>query len=204
VLGLPEPKVLARIKRAWHADRKLANVEVVVDVSGSMQDESKLALAQDGLRLFLRRFSPRDRVGLMTFSSSVNVVVPIQELSMNRTSLQQSIDNLVPGGATAVYDATMRAADLVARLHDPTRINAVVVLTDGEDNQSHMNEQTLVAQLRRSSESDVGTVRIFTIAYGSDANKDALTAIADASGGKEYSGEPDEIDAVYKQISSFF
>jgi Ca-activated chloride channel homolog len=204
VLGLPEPKVLARIKRAWHADRKPANVEVVVDVSGSMQNESKLALAQDGLRLFLRRFSPRDRVGLMTFSSSVNVVVPIQELSMNRTSLQQSIDNLVPGGATAVYDATMRAADLVARLRDPTRINAVVVLTDGEDNQSHMSEQTLVAELRRSSESDVGTVRIFTIAYGSDANKDALTAIADASGGKEYSGEPDEIDAVYKQISSFF
>lgn len=204
VLGLPEPRVLARIKRAWHADRKPANVEVVVDVSGSMQDEGKLALAENGLRLFLQQFSPRDRVGLMTFSDSVNVVVPIQRLSINRTALQQSIDNLVPGGATAVYDATMRAADLLASLRDTTRINAVVVLTDGEDNQSHVNEHMLVAELRRSSESDVGTVRIFTIAYGSEANTDALTAIADASGGKEYSGEPDEIDAVYKQISSFF
>jgi len=58
--------------------------------------------------------------------------------------------------------------------------------------------------LRRRSESGTGTVRVFTIAYGEDANADALTSIADASGGEEYTGEPDEITAVYRQISSFF
>ena len=34
VLGLPEPQVLAKIKQAWRADRKPANVAIVVDVSG--------------------------------------------------------------------------------------------------------------------------------------------------------------------------
>ena len=40
VLGLPEPRVLAAIKDAWRADRKPANVLLVLDTSGSMNDES--------------------------------------------------------------------------------------------------------------------------------------------------------------------
>jgi Ca-activated chloride channel family protein len=204
VLGPPEPEVLAKIRRAWHRDRKAANVAVVVDVSGSMQDERKLARAQQGLRIFLRQFSLRDRVGLVTFADSANVIVSMAEMKTNRADLERSIENLIPGGSTAVYDATLRGVDLVASLHDPTRINAVVVLTDGEDNKSVLFSKQLLAELRRRSESDVGTVRVFTIAYGTDANADVLTAIAAASGGKEYTGDPTEISAVYRQISSFF
>jgi hypothetical protein len=48
-------------------------------------------------------------------------------------------------------------------------------------------------------------VRVFTIAYGdSGANKDVLARIASASGGKDYAGDPAQIAAVYRQISSFF
>jgi Ca-activated chloride channel family protein len=204
VLGLPEPSVLARIKSAWHADRKPANVAVVVDVSGSMQDEQKLAHVQQGLRVFLRRFSPRDRVGLVTFADAPHVIVPIDELRKNRRALERSVQNLIPGGSTAVYDATLRGVDLVASLRDSTRINAVVVLTDGEDNKSALFGKELLATLRRRSEGDVGSVRVFTIAYGSDANEDVLDAIATASGGEEFNGTPDQIAQVYRQISSFF
>jgi Ca-activated chloride channel family protein len=204
VLGLPEPKVLAKIKRAWHEDRKAANVAVVVDVSGSMQDEHKLEQVQEGLRAFLREFSPRDRVGLVTFADGVNVVAPISVVGTNRALLQSSIDNLIAGGGTAVYDATMESVNLVASLHDASRINAVVVLTDGEDNQSRLDVAQLVAGLHRRSENDVGNIRVFTIAYGKDANTDVLASIARASGGEAYSGDPEEIAAVYRQISSFF
>ena len=121
-----------------------------------------------------------------------------------RPLLRSSVEQLVAGGGTAVYDATMEGVDLVASLHDSSRINAVVVLTDGEDNQSRLDEAQLVAELRRRSENDVGNIRVFTIAYGKGANTDVLASIADASGGKAYSGNPEEIAAVYRQISSFF
>src|SRR6185436_13476892 len=49
LLSLPEPKVLARIKRAWQQDRKPADVAIVLDVSGSMGDENKLEQAKQGL-----------------------------------------------------------------------------------------------------------------------------------------------------------
>jgi Ca-activated chloride channel homolog len=204
VLGLPEPRVLAKIKAAWHRDRKAANVAIVVDTSGSMRDEDKLAHAQEGLRLFLRQFSARDRVGLVTFADAPSLVVPIAPMSTNRGNLERAVDNLVAGGSTAVYDATLSGVDLIASLHDSTRINAVVVLTDGEDNRSALASDALVRDLQRRSESDVGTIRVFTIAYGHDANNDVLTSIATAAGGEEFAGDPSEIDAVYRQISSFF
>jgi Ca-activated chloride channel family protein len=62
----------------------------------------------------------------------------------------------------------------------------------------------LIDDLRGRSENGVGSIRVFTIAYGHDANQDVLTSIAAAAGGEEYAGDTSEIDSVYRQISSFF
>ena len=47
-------------------------------------------------------------------------------------------------------------------------------------------------------------MRVFTIAYGSQANKAALSAIAVAGAARRSTGDPKEIEAVYRSISSFF
>ena len=41
--------MLARIRELWHEDRKPADIVLVLDTSGSMGDEDKLAQAQEGL-----------------------------------------------------------------------------------------------------------------------------------------------------------
>src|SRR4051794_3740942 len=64
VLGLPEPRVLAKIKQAWRVDRKPANVLLVLDTSGSMNQEGRLESAKSGLDSFIKQVSPNDRVGL--------------------------------------------------------------------------------------------------------------------------------------------
>jgi Ca-activated chloride channel homolog len=46
--------------------------------------------------------------------------------------------------------------------------------------------------------------KLFTIAYGGDADVSGLTRIADAGGGQEYAGTPQNIHQVYNQISEFF
>jgi Ca-activated chloride channel family protein len=204
LLTLPEPNVLARIKAAWHEDRKAANVLLVVDVSGSMNAQNKVGQARLGLQRFLRELSPRDRVGLTAFASTASALVPIARASQNGMLLRSRVDQLVAGGATALYDATSAAWQEVDTLRDDTRINAVVVLSDGADTASNTQLGDVLARMRARADGEGRQIRIFTIAYGSDANNDVLGQIADASGGKAYSGDPKTIEQVYLQISSFF
>jgi Ca-activated chloride channel homolog len=204
VLGLPEPRVLARIKSTWRQDRKPANIMLVVDKSGSMSEEGKLDQAKQGLQVFFRELAPQDRVGLISFDNRVFPTVGIAPFARNRQRLGGAVADLIPDGETAVYDATDRGLTTVQGLRDPTRINAVVALTDGEDNSSSRTPQGLVSTLQRQARSEGLSVRVYTIAYGSEANRSVLRDIARASGGKEFEGDPNDIEAVYRSISSFF
>jgi Ca-activated chloride channel family protein len=204
VLSLPEPQVLDRIRRAWRQDRKPANIMLVVDTSNSMSEEDRLPQAKRGLRQFLRLLSPNDRVGLIRFSSEVVPVEPIRLFRRARPALERRIDLLQPDGDTALYDAAERGLEAVRRLGDRTRINAVVLLTDGQDTNSDTSADEVIEPLAAHSETEGLTVRVFTIAYGATANRLVLARIAEASGGKPFAGDQREIEAVYRTIASFF
>jgi Ca-activated chloride channel family protein len=49
---------------------------------------------------------------------------------------------------------------------------------------------------------DVQGVKVFTIAYGGDADKDLLTRVANRTNGKTFAGDPDTIQRVYTAISA--
>jgi Ca-activated chloride channel family protein len=204
LLTLPDPDVLARIKAAWREDRKPANVLLLVDVSGSMADEDKIGQARQGLQAFLRQLSPRDRVGLTSFSSDQMPLVPIAPMRRNGPLLRTRVSELIAGGDTALYDAAASAWSQVDGLRDDERINAVVILSDGADTASVGSLEGLVSRLRSRANGEGRQIRVFTIAYGKDAAADVLAKIADSSGGKAYVGEPETIAKVYLEISSFF
>jgi len=204
VLSLPQPDVLARIKAAWREDRKPANVMLAVDVSGSMSEEAKLDQAKEGLKAFFGQLSPRDRVGLIFFNDKVFPGLPVQTFALGKAKLMSTVRDLLPGGETAWLDATDDAVKKIQALKDPTRINAVVLLTDGADTASRVSPATLARTLDAQARSEGSTVRVYTIAYGREANKGALEAVAKASGGKAFTGDPKQIESVYLSISSFF
>ena len=205
-LGLPEPRVLALLKKTWREDRKPANVLLVLDTSGSMAEEARLDNAKQGLEVFLAQVAPQDRVGLTTFSDQITPLVPVGAFEQNRQKLRSTVQRLIADGGTAFYDA---AAEGYATVRDLAgrgdRINAVVLLTDGEDTDSQRDVEDVVRELGGQGDSAT-QVRVFTIAYsaGAAGAKDALEKIADASGGNSYPGDPENIEAVYRSISSFF
>jgi Ca-activated chloride channel family protein len=204
LFSLPEPRVMTQIQRAWLADRKPANIELVLDISGSMNDEGKLPQAKRGLAAFFSQLSPRDRVGLETFSDQVAQVAPIRPFGATRAELRRKVASLFAGGQTSLYDATAEGYNAVSRLNDPSRINAVVLLTDGMDTGSTTSLGSIVGQLRKFSQDEGAKIRIYTIAYGSGADRSPLDQIAAASGGKSFVGDPTQIEQVYRSISSFF
>jgi Ca-activated chloride channel homolog len=205
VLGLPESRTLDRIRRAWREDRKPANVLLVVDTSGSMADENRLVQAKKGLETFFGEVGRQDSVGLTIFSDQIQPLLPVKPFGQNERRLRDTVSNLIADGGTAVYDATIDGFEAVRADATPERINAVVVLTDGEDTDSAASAEEAVAAVRAQGDSD-NQVRVFTIAYsaGAAGAAEALAAISEASGGQAYEGDTEDIESVYRSISSFF
>jgi Ca-activated chloride channel homolog len=204
-LALPEPRVLAAIKKAWRRDRKPANILLVLDTSGSMNEEGRLDRAKAGLDVFFRNVEPQDAVGLTTFSDKITPLIAPAPLSQNRSQLESRVHDLIADGGTALYDATVASFDAVRAQKATDRINAVVLLTDGEDTDSQLTVDGVVQHLEGQGDSS-NRVRVFTIAYSSGASgsREQLKRIAAASGGLDYEGRTENIESVYRSISSFF
>ena len=137
-------------------------------------------------------------------SAEVTSLVPPAPYRENQDQLQQAIDDIIPEDDTSIYDALVYGVDAVKQRADAEHINAVVVLTDGEDTHSSNPRRGALARLQQEGESESGGVRVFTIAYGSDADERSLDAFAAATGGKGFKAGTDDIAAVYRSISSFF
>jgi len=203
-LQMPAPGVIEVVRDVWWYTKRHTNLYLVVDVSGSMQENSKLANAQAALRVFMEQIKgDAERVGLITFSSTAAETVPLDELKNNRQQINAAIDQLKAGGNTALLDAVDLAYARLQKLGDTERINAIVVMTDGQENSSRMTLGRLIAQVMDENKSGVPVV-IFCIGYGSDADVKVLTALAEASGGKYYAGDLETIRRLYKILSTYF
>ena len=205
MLGLPEPRVLDTIKRTWRADRKPANVLLIVDTSGSMADENRLVRAKQGLDVFFDQVGRQDSVGLTIFSDQIQRLIPVSPFAQNEGRLRSTVENLIADGGTAIYDATIDGFEQIRGDASPERITAVVLLTDGEDTDSAASVEDAVRTVQAQGDSE-NQVRVFTIAYsaGAAGAAEALEAIAKASGGQPYEGDTEDIETVYRSISSFF
>jgi len=200
-LQIPGANVVQVVREVWWYTKRHTNVYLVVDTSGSMRGE-KLAQAQEALHVFLDQIQgDMERVGMIQFSSGVYNVIYLDELGHNRAALESAVDGLVAGGDTALLDAVYEAFTRLQDLGDTDRINAIVAMTDGRENNSSISLNTLVRRLERDSKVPVV---IFCIAYGQDAEMDVLQAIAGPTGGQVYVGSLETIRDLYKILSTYF
>jgi Ca-activated chloride channel family protein len=202
-LQIPAPGVVQVVRDVWWLTKRHTNVYLVVDTSGSMEGE-KLSQTKDALLTFIEQIKgDTERVGLVTFASSVYGVDDLAELSTNRTQLLSKIGGLEANGDTALLDAVAEAYSRLQYLNDSERINAIVVMTDGQENNSYTSLRQLVRQVQDGNRQGPPVV-IFCIAYGSDADMDTLQQIADASGGQVRVGDVETIRGLYKILSTYF
>ncbi len=202
-LQIPGPAVVETIKDVWWHTKRHTNVYLVVDTSGSMRGE-KLSNAQEALRVFIDQIQGEvERVGLIEFSSYVYDMVSLDELKRNRVDLQVRINGLQADGNTALLDAIDAAYIRLQELDDRERINAIVAMTDGQENNSRLALPQLLSKMRSGNERGVPVV-VFCIAYGDDADYYTLEAIASATGGQVRTGDLETIRKLYKILSTYF
>jgi Ca-activated chloride channel family protein len=221
-LEVPEPDVMVRVLDSWSTNRKGARVLLVIDVSGSMGEEgdpetgeTKLDLAKRAAIEALDQFNDDDEVGLRIFSTDIGTseptdyldLVPIGPVGEQREALANRIRNLIPTQGTPLYTVTRASYDLLVESYAPDRINALVLLTDGRnEDPRNDDEDGLLSVLRASNEGQAARpVRVFPIAYGGDADLDTLRRIAEATNAAAYdASDPRSITKVFTAVVSNF
>jgi Ca-activated chloride channel family protein len=224
LLEVPEPEVMTSVLDFWDENRKGARVLLVLDVSGSMGDraddetgESKLELAQRAAVDSLDQFNDADQVGLRVFTTDIGEsgawvdLVPIGPMDENRRDIERAIEEQFPLNGTPLYDVTEDSFEAVVESYDPDRINAVVLLTDGRNDDGDSSDDAdqlsdLLDTLTEETQSEIGRpVRVFPIAYGSDADLEVLRQIAESTNAAAYdASDPASISKVFTAVVSNF
>ena len=220
VLAPPSPKVVAAALESWNAARKRSNVLAVYDVSGSMKEvvpgsggKTKMDIVKQAAGQALALFAPETNLGTWLFSTNLAGTrdwvesVPIGPTNarlpdgkIRRQVLAEALARLqATNGDTGLYDTTLAAFRALQRSYAPQRINIVVLLTDGinDDPSGGIDRAELLRRLKAEQDKD-RPVRIITIAYGANADAASLKMISDTTGGLAFvSRDPRDILRVF-------
>ena len=205
----PSPAVLLHIERAWQQLRKPARILFVLDVSGSMDDANKIGLMKTATQRAAKLLGDADQAGLWIFPDQpgqrdYKQLLPIAPMVGTRSGFDQAVGRLSAAGATPLFVTLLAAIAAVKTGADSDHINAVVLLTDGQNSDGNSDLGSLLKTLSDQSREESG-VRVFTIAYGADADGGALGKIARASRGAAYdASKPEAIDGVLTAVVSNF
>jgi Ca-activated chloride channel family protein len=159
-------------------------------VSAESERPTKIAEAKSALSDSLDQLAPDDTVGLRVFTTKLPNraspnwldVVPRGALAVRRAALHEAITALSPRAGSPLYAATRDAYDAVARANDPRRINGVLLLTDGHNEDDHDNNlRALLAHLGTKP-----AVRVVTITFSAQADLATLEQIAQSTNAWNY------------------
>ena len=188
----PAPEVTEAMIIAWsQVAKKPSKVVVVVDSSGSMEG-NKLPAVQNTLKTYVESLGPKDEVALIDFDSEIRQPVLVDGTPDGQARGLQFVASLRANGGTRLYDSALAARDWLSQNLRANAINAVLILTDGEDSESNINLEQLDQELAKSGFSSDQRIAFFTVGYGKEGefNPKALEQIAQLNGGYYRKGDP--------------
>lgn len=203
VLDVPAPEVIAAIQQSWSFVKKQADIMLLIDISGSMESSSKLEQAKQAAQAFIQNMEPTNRVGLAIFNENMEVRVPLDNMETNQQRVINNITGLRAIGGTALYASLQEVVEMMNEEDTGDRIRAVVLLSDGADTSGGATLNDALRAISASRET-LNPVIVIPVAYGADADINALNSIARSSNTSVQAGDPENILQVLEIISSYF
>jgi Ca-activated chloride channel family protein len=200
---VPSEDVLKRIRDLWEEVKTPATIVMALDRSGSMAGRP-LDNAKAGAIEFVKKMKPRDQIMVMLFNKDITT---LSDLCSIRNCGEQTIarvGDIFAEGGTALHDTVKRAYDFVSDLQrkEPNRRYSILVLSDGRDTASLMDRNDFLDALPKGPEFDVP--KIYTIAYGDEADRNLLTEISNRTNARLFVSSPEQIAQTYKELSANF
>ena len=179
---------------------------LVLDYSGSMYEPvldkqsgqyiKVVNLLEKAVNSYISNFRDGDVAEYVKFGSSVN---KISEFSTDKNYLYSKIyEESYSRGGTALYSGIYQGLNDVSILNGTNYSRAVIAFTDGGDNVSDVNEQTVTDYAVKSY------IPVFMVGlYSQEFNPGILNSIAKKTGGFYYQApDPQHLTELYSKINT--
>jgi len=202
----------------------LAPVSVVLVIDTSATVEKELKKIKEAAEDFAGALSKGDRISVITFSDEAKLVL---DWTDDHKKVRKALGKVEPGFRTALYDAMLMAAN--DRLKDVEGRKAIILLTDGLNNQSRItfkgaarsiiqsqaslyvvSKTVIVRQAARKQRRVAMLSKIYKRMFGEDNYIEEffekieadLTDLAEKTGGRCYFPKDyDQIPGVYTRVA---
>jgi Ca-activated chloride channel family protein len=170
--------------RSFHAEANLPlQVGLLIDASNSVRDRFKFE-QESAIEFLNQTVRPHyDHAFVVGFDATPEVT---QDFTDSTEALAHGVHELRPGGGTALYDALYFACrDKLLKAPNATPVRrAIILLTDGDDNLSHVTREEAIEMAQRA-EAVVYTISTNVSGTKGPGDK-VLERIADATGGRAF------------------
>jgi len=170
---------------------------IVLDTSGSMQEDRKLGFAKQALEQFLNMLRPQDNISMVSFNTYANVDLHLTSADGGAKERARSIvRNFTANGSTNMSEGLVKALQELKSGSAPRK--KIVLLSDGQANVGIMDPAGLAEIAKRAVAQEVV---LSTVGMGVDFNEVLLTNLADHGMGEyaflESTSELDQVLARY-------
>ncbi len=188
-----QPVAVLSLQAPVAREARPITVVLVVDRSGSMEDEDRIGGLKRAVASFAEGLPKGSRVAVVAFGSDVETICPF---TSDPNEVKDAVKTLTPAGATRYYDAVAEALEM---LQKETGRRAILALTDGEDtfSQSATLESVIVSARRLG-------LPVHTLGLGTEEEiaSDELRHLAVSTRGQYYPArQADQLRTIYEQLA---
>src|SRR5262245_29787476 len=180
---------------------------LVIDRSGSMDEDDKMEGAKEAAQAFVRQMRPGDHTAIIAFSNEPELVQPFTD---DTALLDRAIRRIRPSGSTALYDSLIAGVQELSGLGGR---RALLLLTDGRDmlaagdpapaSRATLNQAIQVANKDGISVQAIGLGDRDTDDLRGGIDETVLKRIADQTGGAYfYAPGADQLADLYRRLSA--
>ncbi len=157
-----------------------SNLIFLIDVSGSMNDQNKLPLLKESMKILIAELRKKDKVAIVVYAGAAGVILPPTSGDEKQTIID-ALEKLSAGGSTAGGAGIELAYKLAQENFIKGGNNRVILATDGDFNvgsSSNTDMQSLIEEKRKSG------VFLTCLGYGMGNYKDSkMETLADKGNG---------------------
>ncbi|MFI1991753.1 substrate-binding domain-containing protein [Actinoplanes sp. NPDC020271] len=197
-----------RTLNLYEQAKRPGRVLLAVDTSGSMGQPagsaatSRFTVAARGVGEALGQLGPEDEFGLWAFPisggrKSYELVGVAAGSAQHRTAVVDALRAVKPSGSTPLYATVVAGLGALSGAVDDTRVQALVVLTDGEDTSTTPGLDATLEQVTRAAGTNV---RLYVIATGEARCEGPLYQLVRAGRGQCLAAGPEEVPETMAQL----